>query len=64
MTVAEYLKRKNALTNTTYIRKGGEGFFLVEGKEIPAEQFKEENSLPVTLLTAIENPDKRKKYLG
>jgi len=64
MTVAEYLKRKNALTNTTYVRKGGEGFFLVDGKEIPAEQFKEQNSLPVTLLTAIENPDTRKKYLG
>ena len=64
MTVTEYLKRKNALTNTTYVRKGGEGFFLVDGKEIPAEQFKEQNSLPVTLLTAIENPDTRKKYLG
>ena len=64
MTVAEYLKRKNALTNTTYVRKGGEGFFLVDGKEIPAEQFKEQNSLPVTLLTANENPDTRNKYLG
>jgi len=64
MTVTEYLQRKSALKYTTYIRKGGEGFFLVEGKEIPAEQFKEENSLPVTLLTAIENPDTRKKYLG
>jgi hypothetical protein len=64
MTVAEYLKRKNALTNTTYIRKGGKGVYLVQGKEVPEEKFKAENRLPVTLLTAIENPDSRKTYLG
>lgn len=63
MTAREYLKHKYALTNTTYIRKQGKGFYLVDGVEIPEKQFKAMHIIPTVLNGCKENPDKTKAWL-
>jgi len=61
-TPTEYLRRKNNLTKTTYIRKQGKGFYLVNGKEIPAEEWEEANKLPLSLVLGKANPCKKYAY--
>jgi hypothetical protein len=61
-TPTEYLRRKNNLTQTTYIRKQGKGFYLVNGKEIPAEEWEEANELPLSLRLGKPNPDKTRAF--
>jgi len=61
-TPTEYLRRKQNLTQTTYIRKQGEGFYLVNGKEIPAEEWEEANKLPLSLVLGKINPSKKQSW--
>lgn len=63
MTISEYLTHKYALANTTYIRKQGKGFYLVNNELIPEKQFKAMHVIPTVLNGCKENPDNRNKYL-
>jgi len=56
-TPTEYLRRKNNLTQTTYIRKNNTGFYLVNGEEVPAKQWEKANELPLSLRLGKPNPD-------
>lgn len=62
MLVSEYLRRKYALQNTTYIRRNGEGTYIVDGKEINETEFKQQNKLPLNLYAGKENPDKTRGW--
>ena len=64
MNAIEYLKHKYALTQTTYIRREGKGFYLVDGVEIPEAEFKAIHKLPTVLNRNMENPDKTRLWLG
>ena len=64
MNAIEYLKHKEALTQTTYIRRDNQGFYLVDGIEIPEAEFKAMHKLPTVLNRNMENPDKTRLWLG
>ena len=64
MTAIQYLKHLYALRYTTYIRRNGKGFYLVDGKEIPEAEFKELHKLPTVLNRSMDNPDKTRLWLG
>lgn len=59
---SEYLRRKQNLTQTTYIRKQGKGFYLVNGEEIPAKEWEKANELPLSLRLGRENNDKTRLW--
>jgi hypothetical protein len=59
---SEYLRRKQNLTQTTYIRKQGKGFYLVNGEEIPAKEWEKANELPLSLVHGRPNPDKTRVW--
>jgi len=59
---SEYIRRKIALTQTTYIRRSGCGYYLVNGKEIPAKEWEEANELPNSLVLGRVNPDKTRQW--
>jgi len=59
---SEYLRRKINLTQTTYIRKQGKGFYLINGEEIPAKEWEEANKLPLSLRLGKPNPDKTRAF--
>jgi hypothetical protein len=61
-TPTEYLLRKNNLTQTTYIRKQGKGFYLVNGEEIPAKEWEKANELPLSLVLGKTNPSKKQSW--
>ncbi len=61
-TPTEYLRRKQNLTQTTYIRKNNTGFYLVNGEEIPAAEWEKANELPLSLVLGKENPCKKHSY--
>jgi hypothetical protein len=61
-TPTEYLRRKNNLTQTTYIRRNGTGFYLINGEEIPAEEWEEANKLPLSLVLGKGNPSKKQSW--
>jgi hypothetical protein len=62
-TPTEYLRRKNNLTQTTYIRKQGKGFYLVNGEEIPAKEWEKENELPNSLVLGRVNPSTKHQWI-
>jgi len=62
MLVSEYLRRKYALQNTTYIRRNGEGVYIVDGKEVNEQEFKQKNKLPLNLYSGKENPDNTRSW--
>lgn len=49
MTVAEYLRRKDALHNTTFIVNARSRFYLVEGNLVPAIDWEKRHQLPESL---------------
>jgi hypothetical protein len=59
---SEYIRRKQNLTQTTYIRKQGKGFYLVNGEEIPAKEWEKANELPNSLVLGRVNPDKTRQW--
>jgi hypothetical protein len=59
---SEYLRKKINLTQTTYIRKQGQGFYLVNGEEIPAKEWEKANELPNSLVLGRVNPDKTRQW--
>ena len=59
---SEYLRRKQNLTQTTYIRRNGCGYYLVNGELIPAKQWEKANKLPLSLRLGKENPDKTRAW--
>jgi len=61
-TPTEYLRKKQNLTQTTYIRKQGKGFYLVNGEEIPAKEWEKANELPLSLRLGKPNPDKTRAW--
>ncbi len=63
MNYTSYVKHLYALKYTTYIRKGGQGFYLVDGKEMPEAEFKAIHQLPTVLNGCKDNPDKTKMFL-
>lgn len=63
MTATEHLRRTEALKYTTYIRRNGRGYRLVNGKLIPESEFQADNKLPVKLYMSKENPCKKHQYL-
>ena len=63
MTAIEYIKTKERLINTTYIRRNGKGYRLVNGELIPEAEFQAANKLPVRLHLCKENPCNKSKYL-
>ena len=64
MNAIDYVKHLYALKYTTYIRRNGQGFYLVDGAEVPEQEFKAMHKLPTVLNRNMENPDNRLKYLG
>jgi hypothetical protein len=62
MDAIEYVKRKQKLVYTTRVVKNGQMFAIVQGKEIPEEDFRRENKLPVRLHVK-ENACKKLNYL-
>ena len=60
---SEYLRRKYNLTQTTYIRKNGTGFYLVNGELIPAAEWEKANELPNSLVLGRVNPDKTRLWI-
>lgn len=63
MNAIEYIKTKERLINTTYIRRNGKGYRLVDGELIPEAEFQAANKLPVRLYLCKENPCNKSKYL-
>jgi hypothetical protein len=63
MTYTEHLRRTEALRNTTYIRRNGKGYRLVNGNLIPEAEFQAANKLPVRLYMSKLNPCKKHEYL-
>lgn len=63
MTYREHLRRTQALKYTTYIRRNGSGYRLVNGKLIPEEQFQRMNALPVRCGISQTNPCNKHKFL-
>lgn len=63
MNATQYLKTKQRLLNTTYIRRNGKGYILVNGNLIPEAEFKAANKLPVRLHMSKLNPCKKHQYL-
>lgn len=63
MNATEHLRRTEALRNTTYIRRNGKGYRLVNGKLIPEAEFQAANKLPVRLGIVKSNPCKKHQYL-
>ena len=61
-TPTEYLRRKQNLTQTTYIRRNGTGLYLVNGEEIPAKEWEKANELPNSLVLGRVNPDKTRQW--
>jgi hypothetical protein len=59
---SEYLRRKNNLTQTTYIRRNNTGFYLINGEEIPAKKWENDNKLPLSLRLGRENPDTTRSW--
>jgi hypothetical protein len=59
---SEYLRRKINLTQTTYICRQGQGFYLVNGEEIPAKEWEKANELPLSLRLGRENNDKTRLW--
>ena len=64
MNAIQYVEHLYALRYTTYIRRDGKGFYLVEGVEIPETEFKAMHKLPTVLNRSMENPDKTRLWLG
>jgi hypothetical protein len=64
MTAIEYIKHLYALRYTTYIRRDGKGYYLVDGVEIPEKQFKAMHIIPTVLNRSMDNPDKTRLWLG
>jgi hypothetical protein len=60
---SEYIRRKQNLTQTTYIRKQGKGFYLVNGEETPAKEWEKANELPNSLVLGRVNPDKTRQWI-
>lgn len=63
MNATEHLRRTEALRNTTYIRRNGKGYRLVNGELIPEAEFQAANKLPVRLGIVKSNPCKKHQYL-
>lgn len=63
MTATEHLRRTEALHYTTYIRRNGKGYHLLNGKLIPEEQFQRINALPVRCYISSTNPCRKGQYL-
>lgn len=65
MTVAEYLRRKKNLKETTFrVKEDGSKFYVVNGEEIPAKQFEAANTIPISLIDYVKpNADKRNDWL-
>lgn len=65
MTAAEYVRNKNIRIYTRFIIKpDGKGYYIVDEKEIPEQEFKAQFPLPLMLLRNSENPDTTIAYLN
>jgi hypothetical protein len=64
MNAIEYIKHLYALRYTTYIRRDGKGYYLVDGVEIPEGEFKAMHKLPTVLNRSMDNPDRTRLWLG
>lgn len=63
MNAIEYIKTKERLLYTPYIRRDGKGYRLVDGNLIPESEFQAANKLPVRLGIVKANPCKKHQYL-
>lgn len=63
MTYREHYNRTQTLRYTTYIRRNGKGYRLVNGKLIPEAEFQAANKLPVRCGISQHNPCNKHKYL-
>ena len=59
---SEYLRKMYAIRYGTYIRKQGQGFYLVNGEEISAKEWEKANELPLSLRLGRENNDKTRLW--
>jgi hypothetical protein len=66
MTIAEYLDRRDRLTNTLFIiNSDGQGYYVEDHKMYTREEFRRKYPTPVSL--AVNNGvncDKTKSFLG
>jgi hypothetical protein len=60
--LSEYLRIKYNLYQNTYIRRGGKGYFVINGEEVPAEKWQSKNVLPDTLILGKPNPDSTRSW--
>lgn len=63
MNYCEFVLRKELRVNTTYVRKNGKGYRLIDGELIPENEFQAANKLPVRLGIVKANPCKKHQYL-
>ena len=63
MNYTEHLRRTEALRYTTYIRRNGQGYRLVNGNLIPEAEFQAANKLPVRCGISLDNPCNKHKFL-
>ena len=63
MTATEHLRRKYNLLYTSYVRRNGQGYRLVNGKLIPESEFQRINALPVRCYISSTNPCRKGQYL-
>ena len=63
MNAIEYIKTKERLLYTPYIRRDGKSYRLVDGNLIPESEFQAANKLPVRLGIVKSNPCKKHQYL-
>jgi hypothetical protein len=59
---SEYIRRKTNLTQTTYIRRNGCGYYVVNGERIPAKEWEKANELPLSLRLGKPNPDTTRSF--
>lgn len=64
MNYREFVLRKEIRVNTTYVRKGGQGYRLYKGVEITEADFQQATAMPQRPYINEHNPCKKHQYLN
>ena len=64
MNYCEFVLRKELRVNTTYVRKGGQGYRLYKGVEITEADFQQATAMPQRPYICASNPCKKHRYLN
>ena len=64
MNAIEYIKTKERLLYTPYIRRDGKGYRLYKGVEIPEADFQQATAMPQRPYICASNPCRKHQYLN